>query len=73
MYSPQLNQEIVRQRHMDLLRTAERERLAHIANGGTSGYSPIDRLRHLAAGLTENVRAQMRRRAVGERAIDASA
>jgi hypothetical protein len=73
MYSPQLNQEIVRQRHMDMLRAAEKERLAHIAKGGTSGHSPVDRLRHLAAGLTENVRAQMRRRAVGERVIDANA
>ena len=73
MYSPQLNQEIVRQRHMDMLRAAEKGRFAHIVKGGTSGHSPVDRLRHLAAGLTENVRAQMRRRAVGERVIDANA
>lgn len=73
MYSPQLNQEIVRQRHLDMLRAAEHDRLAHLAKGGTSGQSALDRVRHLAAGLTENVRAQMRRRAVSERVIDASA
>ena len=73
MYSPQLNQEIVRQRHLDLLRQAEKERLAHLAIGGTSGRSGLDRVRHLAAGLSENVRAQMRRRAVREPLIDASA
>lgn len=73
MYSPQLNQEIVRQRHMEMLRAAEHDRLAHLAKGGTSGLSPVDRLRHFAAGLTESVRAQMRRRGVSERVIDASA
>jgi hypothetical protein len=73
MYSPQLNQEIVRRRHMDMLRDAENERLAHLAKGGSTGSSAVDRLRHVAAGLTESVRAQMRRRAVRERVIDASA
>ena len=73
MHSPQLNQEIVRQRHIDMLRQAENERLAHLAKGGTSGSSAVDRLRHLATGLTENVRAQMRRRSVREPAIDAGA
>jgi hypothetical protein len=73
MYNPQLNQEIVRQRPMDMLREAERERLAHLAKGGTSGPSALDRVRHLASGLTENVRAQMRRRAVREPIADASA
>lgn len=73
MHSPQLDQEIVRQRHMGMLRAAENERLAHLAKSGSTGSSAGDRLRHLAAGLTENVRAQMRRRAVRERIIDASA
>ena len=73
MYTPQLNQEIVRQRHMDMLRAAEKDRLAHLAKGGTSGRSALDRVRHVAAGLTENVRAQMRRRAVRVPGSDASA
>ena len=62
--SPQLNQEVVRQRHIGMLREAERERLAHLASGGTSGGSAVDRIRHLAAGLTESVREQMRRRSL---------
>jgi hypothetical protein len=69
--SPQLNQEVVRQRHMAMLREAEKERLAHLVRGGTSGSSAFDRVRHLAAGLTGSVRAQMRRRAVREPVTDA--
>ena len=71
--SPQLNQEVVRQRHIGMLREAERERLAHLAQGGRSGASAVDRVRHLAAGLTESVRAQMRRRSIRERVTDAHA
>lgn len=71
--SPQLNQEVVRQRHIGMLREAERERFAHLARGGTSGSSAFDRVRHLAAGLTESVRAQMRRRAVREPVTDTQA
>ena len=67
---PELNQEVVRQRHMGTLREAEKERLAHLARGGVSG-SAFDRVRHLAAGLTESVRAQMRRRSVREPVTDA--
>ena len=70
--SPQLNQEVVRQRHIGMLRGAERERRAHLVRGGTSG-SAFDRVRHLAAGLTESVRAQMRRRAVREPVTDTQA
>jgi len=73
MSSPRFNQEIVRQRHRDLLRKAEKERLAHVARGGTSGSSALARVRHLATGLTENVREQMRQRAVREHVIDAGA
>jgi hypothetical protein len=71
--SPQLNQEVVRQRHMGMLREAERERLAHLARGGTKGASAVDRIRHLAAGLTESVRTQMRQRSVREPVIDTQA
>jgi hypothetical protein len=70
---PQLNQEVARQRQTAMLREAERERLAHLVRGGTSGSSALDRVRHLAAGLTETVRAQMRRRSVREPVTDASA
>jgi hypothetical protein len=55
---------------MAMLREAEKERLAHIGRGGTSGSSALDRVRHLAAGLTESVRAQMRRRSVREPVTD---
>lgn len=72
MYSPQLNQEIVRQRHVDMLREAEKERLAHLAKGAMSGHSAVDRIRRLAAGLAENVRTQVRR-AAREAVTDASA
>jgi hypothetical protein len=61
------------QRHTDMRREAERKRLAHLARGGTSGASAVDRIRHLAAGLTESVRAQMRRRSVREPVTDARA
>jgi hypothetical protein len=73
MHGPPLNQDVVRQRHMDMLRQAENERLAHLAKGGTSGRSALDRVRHVAAGLSENVRAQLRRRAVRVPISDASA
>ena len=51
------DEEIVRQRRTDMRREAEQVRLAHLAKGGTSGTSAVDRIRHLAAGLTENARA----------------
>ena len=73
VYSPQVNDEIVRHRHEDMRREAERQRLAHLARGGASGASAVDRIRHLAAGLSDNVRAQMRRRGVREPVTDAGA